>query len=39
MVSNQGAPTRKWKADLVDAALAAITAGAFCALLYLLFHN
>jgi hypothetical protein len=39
MEPNQGAPTRKWKADLVDAALATITAVAFCSLLYLLFHN
>jgi len=39
MDSNQGAPARKWKADLFDAALTSITAGAFCALLYLLLHN
>jgi len=39
MEPNQGASTRKWKADLFDAALTTITAGAFCALLYLLLHN
>jgi len=32
-------PAHKWKEYFVDAALATITAGAFCALLYRLFQN
>lgn len=39
MDPTQTAPTRRWKDDLFDGALVTITAGAFCALLFRLFHN